>query len=142
MEDNKAYIIKSLLLWGTLLVISIFLGYSIYSALSSRIYANAFESMNNNLRFAESSYGVFMNQMKMGMLQASVETNIKEMITEKDGAALEDLLKKWGEHRDYVDEWYVVGEDGNIISSAGKGKDLLIMAFGKTRIQWIVEEAL
>jgi diguanylate cyclase (GGDEF)-like protein len=142
MEDNKAYIIKSLLLWGTLLVISIFLGYSIYSALSSRIYANAFESMNNNLRFAESSYGVFMNQMKMGMLQASVETNIKEMITEKDGAALEDLLKKWGEHRDYVDEWYVVGEDGNIISSAGKGKDLLIMAFGKTRIQGIVEEAL
>ncbi len=142
MEDNKAYIKKTLLLWGTLLVISILLGYSIYNAFSSRIYANVFESMNNNLRFAESSYGVFMNQMKMGMLQASVETSIKELITEKDGAALEDLLKKWGEHRDYVDEWYVVGEDGNIISSAGKGKDLLIMAFGKTRIQGIVEEAL
>jgi len=98
--------------------------------------------MNNNLRFAESSYGVFMNQMKMGMLQASVETSIKEMITEKDSAALEDLLKKWGEHRDYVDEWYVVGEDGNIISSAGKGKDLLIKASGKTKIQEIVGEAL
>ncbi len=142
MEDNKAYIKKTLLLWGTLLVISILLGYSIYNAFSSRIYANVFESMNNNLRFAESSYGVFMNQMKMGMLQASVETSIKELITEKDGAALEDLLKKWGEHRDYVDEWYVVGEDGNIISSAGKGKGLLIKTSGKTRIQGIVEEAL
>lgn len=142
MEDNKSYITKSLLLWGILLVISIFLGYSIYNAFSGRIYANVFKSMNNNLRFAESSYGVFMNQMKMGMLQASVEKNIKEMITEKDSAALEDLLKKWGEHRDYVDEWYVVGEDGNIISSAGKGKDLLIKASGKTKIQEIVGEAL
>jgi len=142
MEDNKSYITKSLLLWGALLVISILLGYSIYNAFSGRIYANVFKSMNNNLRFAESSYGVFMNQMKMGMLQASVETSIKEMITEKDSAALEDLLKKWGEHRDYVDEWYVVGEDGNIISSAGKGKDLLIKASGKTKIQEIVGEAL
>ena len=142
MEDNKAYMKKSLLLWSTLLVISILLGYSVYNALSSRIYANVFESMNNNLRFAESSYSVFMNQMRMGMLQASVETDIKELISGKDSAALEDLLKKWGEHRDYVDEWYVVGENGNIISSAVKGKGLLIKTSGKTKIQGIVEEAL
>ena len=142
MEGNKPYIKKLLLIWGTLLIISILLGYSIYNALSSRIYANIFESMNNNLRFAESSYSVFMNQMKMGMLQASVETNIKELIKRNDSTALEYLLKKWGEHRDYVDEWYVVGENGDIISSAGKGKDLLIKTSGKTRIQGIVEEAL
>ncbi len=72
MEDNNTYMKKSLLLWSTLLVISILLGYSIYNALSSRIYASVYKSMNNNLRFAESSYSVFMNQMKMVMLQASV----------------------------------------------------------------------
>ena len=140
MEDNNTYMKKSLLLWSTLLVISILLGYSIYNALSSRIYASVYKSMNNNLRFAESSYSVFMNQMKMGMLQASVETNIKELIKRNDSTALEYLLKKWGEHRDYVDEWYVVGENGNIISSTGKG--LLIKTSGKTRMQGIVEEAL
>jgi len=135
MEDNNTYMKKSLLLWSTLLVISILLGYSIYNALSSRIYASVYKSMNNNLRFAESSYSVFMNQMKMGMLQASVETNIKELIKRNDSTALEYLLKKWGEHRDYVDEWYVVGENGNIISSTGKG--LLIKTSGKTRMQGI-----
>lgn len=133
MEDKKTYIRKSLLLWSTLLVISVLLGYSIYNALSSRILANVIESMNNNLRFAESSYSVFMNQMKMGMLQASVEPNIKELIIRKDGAALKDLLKKWGDHRYYVNAWYVVGKDGSVIASVGKTR---------TEIQSIIQGAL
>lgn len=53
MEDKKAYMRKSVLLWCILMVISIILGYSIYNAFSGRIYANVVEFMNNNLRFAE-----------------------------------------------------------------------------------------
>ena len=131
MEDKKTYIRRSVLLWSTLLVISILLGYSIYNAFSSRIYANVFESMNNNLRFAESSYNIFMNQMKMGMLQASVEPNIKELIIRKDGAALKALLKDWGNHRYYVTDWYVVGKDGSVIASEGKTKNLMIKPPGR-----------
>jgi hypothetical protein len=142
MEDKKAYMRKSVLLWCILMVISIILGYSIYNAFSGRIYANVVEFMNNNLRFAESSYDIFMNQMKMGMLQASVEPNIKELITRRDRAALEDLLKKWGSHRQYVDEWYVVGKDGSIISSVGRTRNLLINSSGGTRIQSIIKEAI
>lgn len=142
MEGKKTYLQKSIMLWCTLLVISILLGYSIYNAFSSRIYANIFESMNNNLQFAESSYDVFMNQMKMGMLQASVEPGIKELILRKDGAALEDLLKKWGNHRYYVNEWYIVGKDGSIISAAGKTKKLLMLSGSRIKIHSIIERAL
>lgn len=142
MEDKKAYIRRSVLLWSTLLVISILIGYSIYNAFSSRIYANVFESMNNNLRFAESSYNIFMNQMKMGMLQASVEPNIKELIIRKDGAALKALLKDWGNHRYYVTDWYVVGKDGSIIASEGKTKNLMIKPPGRSKTLSIIREAL
>jgi len=142
MEDKKTYIRKSILLWCVLLVISILLGYSIYNAFSSRIYANVFESMNNNLRFAESSYDIFMDQVKMGMLQASVEPNIKGLIIREEGAALEDMLKKWGDHRYYVSEWYVVGKDGRVIASAGKTNNLLIKSSDRTKIQSIIQKAL
>lgn len=140
MEDKRIYIRKAVLLWCALLVISMILGYSIFSAFSSRIYANVFESMNNNLQFAESSYDVFMSQMKMGMLQASVEPGIKELIQKKNEAALRELLTEWGNHRYYVNEWYVVGKDGDIISSAGK--NLFVLPGEKTKIQSIVELAM
>lgn len=140
MEDKRIYIKKAVLLWCALLVISMLLGYSIFNAFSRRIYENVFESMNNNLQFAESSYDVFMNQMKMGMLQASVEPGIKELIIKKDGAALKDLLKVWGNHRYYVNEWYVAGGDGSIISSTGK--NLFVYSGEKTKIQSIIDRAI
>ncbi len=140
MEDKRRYIKRTVLLWCVLLVISLLLGYSIYNAFSSRIYANVFESMNNNMQFAESTYDVFMSQMKMGMLQASVEPGIKELILKKDGAALKDLLREWGTHRYYVNEWYVVGKDGSIISSAGK--NLFVLSGERTKIQSIIGQAI
>ncbi len=142
MEEKRTYIRRSILLWCTLLVISMLLGYSMYSAFSGHIYANVFETIDNNLQFAESSYDIFMNQMKMGMLQASVEPGIKELVLRRDRAALEDLLKKWSSYRYYVTEWCVVGTDGSIIASFGKTKDLLPMSSGKTKIQPIIEQAL
>lgn len=142
MEEKKSYIKNSILLWCALLIISMLLSYSIFNAFSSRIYANVFESMNNNLQFAESSYEIFMNQMKMGMLQASVEPSIKELIKKKDEAALEDLLKKWGDHRYYVSGWYIVGKDGNVISSAGNTRNLLAKSSDRTKIHSIIKGAL
>ena len=140
MEAKRLYIRKAVLLWCVLLAISLILGYSIFNAFSSRIYENVYESMNNNLQFAESSYDSFMSQMKMGMLQASVEPEVKALIIKKDGAALKSLLREWGNHRYYVNEWYVVGEDGGIISSYGK--NLFELPGGKTKIQGIVELAI
>lgn len=142
MEEKKIYMVKSILLWCILLTISALLGYSIFNAFSSRIYANVFKSMDNNLQFAESSYELFMNQTKMGMLQASVEPSIKELILKKDGAVLGDILEKWGDSRYYVNEWYVVGADGGIISSAGKAKSLLALPGDRAKIQSIIERAL
>lgn len=142
MEDKRKYISKALLLWCSLLAISLLLGYSIFSAFSSRIYANVYDAMNNNLQFAESTYDVFMSQMKMGMLQASVEPGIKELIQKKDGAALRALLREWGNHRYYVNEWYVVGRSGEIISSSGKTNNLLVLKEEKTRIQPVIERAM
>lgn len=142
MKEKMTYVQKSILLWLSLLIVSLLLGYSIYNAFSSRIYANVFESMNKNLQFAESSYGIFMSQMKMGMLQASVEKDIKERIKNKDEAALKDLLEKWAPYRSYVSEWYVVGEDGSIISFAGETKKLLIKDSARTKIHTIIEAAL
>ncbi|NLK35526.1 MAG: hypothetical protein GX301_08830 [Gracilibacteraceae bacterium] len=52
------------------------------------------------------------------------------------------MLKKWGSHRQYVDEWYVVGKDGSIISSVGRTRNLLINSSGGTRIQSIIKEAI
>ena len=142
MEDKKGYMKKAVLLWFILFVISMALGFSIYSNFSSRIHANVFESMNNNLQFAESTYDVFMNQMKMGMIQASVEPAIKELLLKKDAAALRDLLIEWEKQRYYVNEWYIVGKDGSIISSAGKKKELLLVSGNKMKIQAIIEKAL
>jgi diguanylate cyclase (GGDEF)-like protein len=140
MENKRIYIRKAVLSWCALLAISVLLGYSIFNAFSSRIYANVFESMNNNLQFAESSYDVFMSQMKMGMLQASVEPGIKELILKKDAAALKKLFREWGNHRYYVNEWYVVDRDGVIISSAGK--NLFVLSDEKARIQSIIQQAM
>lgn len=142
MDDKRIYIRKAILLWCSLLAISMLLGYSIFSAFSNRIHASVFETMNNNLHFAESSYEIFMNQMKMGMLQASVEPGIKELIMKKDGPALRNLLREWGNHRYYVNEWYVVGDDGNIISYSGKTNEMLVLSGEKTRIQPIIEKAI
>lgn len=142
MEKKNTYIRNAILLWCFLLAISILLGYSIFNTFSGRIYAKVFESMNNNLQFAESSFEIFMNQMKMGMLQASVEPGIKELILKKDGPALSGLLREWGNHRYYVNEWYVVDSHGNIVSYSGKSKEMPVRSGDKTRIQPIIEQAL
>ncbi|HYE82589.1 MAG TPA: diguanylate cyclase [Clostridia bacterium] len=141
MKYEGVQIRKAILLWCILLFISLLLGYSIYNAFSNRIYANVFDSMNNNLRFAESTYDVYMSQMRMGMLQASVEPGIKELILKRDEVALRDMLRAWGNHRYYVDEWYVMGRDGSIISSASKTGGLLAMPGGRTGIQGVIEQA-
>lgn len=142
MDYRSRYVKQAVSLWCTLLVISLIMGYAIYNAFSSRIYANVFESMNNNMDFAESSYDIFMSQMKMGMLQASVEPSIKNLIQEKDGAALDKLVRDWGNHRYYVSEWYVLGNDGSIISYWGKAKEMLLQSGGRTKIQPIVQDVL
>lgn len=121
MDINSNYMRKAAIMWSILLVVSLLLGYSIFNAFSSRIYANVYESMSNNLKFAESSYSVFMSQMKMGLLQASVDPGFKELIVKRDEPALRKLLIEWGDHRPYVSEWYVAGSDGSIICSTGNG---------------------
>ncbi len=142
MEDKNKYVRKAVLMWCALFLISIALGYSIYGAFSRSIEANALESMNNSLHFAESTYEVFMDQMRMGMLQASVDPGIKSLIIEKKGSTLRDMLTEWGNTRYYVSEWYIVSKDGSIISSAGRTKDLVEESGGRIKIQGIVEKAL
>ncbi len=142
MEVAMGYIKKAVLLWLTLFVISITFGFSIYSNFSSKIYANVFESMNNSLQFAESTYDIFMNQMKMGMIQASVEPAIKDMILGRDGVALGNLLLEWGKQRHYVSEWYIIEKDGGIIASSSKKNDLLLVSGNEMKIHSIIERSL
>ncbi|HYF75079.1 MAG TPA: diguanylate cyclase [Candidatus Nitrosocosmicus sp.] len=142
MEDKKLYVKKAVLLWCLLLAISVLMGYSIFNAFSSRIHASVYESMSNNLQFAESSYEIFMSQMKMGMLQASVEPGIKELIQKNDAAALKSLLREWGNHRYYVNEWYITGSDGKVIAYWGKSADKLAQSGKGAKVHSITEQAL
>ncbi len=112
---------RIVLVWTALFLVGILMGGAIYTAYSRQLQDNLNNIMERNIRFAETSYGIYMGQMRMGMLQASSEACLQERLAAGDADALQRTLEGWAVHRSYVDEWYVVDKDGRIMAEHVKG---------------------
>ena len=88
--------------------------------IDKRMRALAQETVEQDLKAAWIQFYVRGDQMKFGMLQAAVTTEMQTAIAQRDENYLKQLMFKYRNKRPYVDVWAVTDEMGEIIAKLGE----------------------
>ena len=89
------------------------------SLIDERMMALAQEAVEEDLKAAWIQFFVRGDQMKFGMLQAAVTTEMQIAVAVKDKEYLKQLMFKYRKKRPYVDIWAVTDEMGDVIARLG-----------------------
>jgi signal transduction histidine kinase len=90
------------------------------SLIDKRMQSLAQEAVDEDLKAAWIQFYVRGDQMKFGMLQAAVTTEMKGAVSTGNGDYLKQLMFKYRKERPYVDIWAVTDSEGNVVAKLGR----------------------
>jgi signal transduction histidine kinase/HAMP domain-containing protein len=88
--------------------------------IDKRMRALAQETVEEDLKAAWIQFYVRGDQMKFGMLQAAVTTEMQTAVAQRNETYLKQLMFKYRKKRPYVDVWAVTDDMGEVIARLGE----------------------